>query len=170
MRASLLLPLTVVALTGCQSAPRAAAGFSDAQVAVLRANGFHADGNGDWSFGLGERVLFAVDQSDLLPATAIRLRQLGGALSGVAIRAARVEGHTDRTGSAAHNLDLSERRARAVAEPLAAGGMDAAQLRVKGWGAQHPVESNGSRDGRRENRRVVIIVSPAPATGAAPPR
>lgn len=70
-----------------------------------------------------------------------------------------VEGYTDSVGAEAYNLRLSERRARAVADYLAAGGIAAARLGVKGYGEADPVASNATADGRAQNRRVELRVS-----------
>lgn len=68
-----------------------------------------------------------------------------------------VEGHTDSTGSDAYNSQLSQRRARAVAEYLASKGVSASRLKTIGKGENDPIASNDTRDGRARNRRVEII-------------
>ncbi len=67
-----------------------------------------------------------------------------------------VEGHTDSIGSEAYNQKLSERRARAVADYLVAGGIDRGRLRVVGFGELQPIASNETEDGRAQNRRVEL--------------
>lgn len=71
-----------------------------------------------------------------------------------------VIGHTDSVGSAAYNQELSERRARSVAEYLAGQGIMAARLLVAGRGESQPVASNSTPEGRAQNRRVEIQISP----------
>lgn len=67
-----------------------------------------------------------------------------------------VEGHTDSTGSDAYNSQLSQRRARAVADYLAAHGVSASRLHAVGKGESYPVASNDTSAGRSQNRRVEV--------------
>jgi outer membrane protein OmpA-like peptidoglycan-associated protein len=66
----------------------------------------------------------------------------------------RVDGHTDNRGSRAYNLDLSNRRARAVMEYLIKKGIDPKRLSHKGFGFDKPVDTNDTPIGRAKNRRV----------------
>lgn len=66
-------------------------------------------------------------------------------------------GHTDDTGASAGNAQLSEARARAVAEIFAAKGFDRAQIFYQGAGETLPAASNAEEDGRARNRRVEIL-------------
>ena len=69
-----------------------------------------------------------------------------------------IEGHTDSTGDAAHNMDLSKRRAEAVKSVLVSQfGIDGARLTTAGLGSSKPVGSNGTPQGRAENRRVEFV-------------
>jgi outer membrane protein OmpA-like peptidoglycan-associated protein len=67
-----------------------------------------------------------------------------------------IEGHTDSQSSAAHNQDLSERRAAAVKTYLQGAGIDAGRLSTVGFGATKPVASNDTELGRAQNRRVEL--------------
>ena len=72
----------------------------------------------------------------------------------------QVAGHTDSTGDAKKNQELSERRAAAIKQALVEKhGADAARIEVKGWGARQPLQDNKTEDGRALNRRVEIVLS-----------
>jgi outer membrane protein OmpA-like peptidoglycan-associated protein len=70
-----------------------------------------------------------------------------------------IEGHTDSTGDAAYNMLLGEERAMAVRDYLAkAHGIALSRLEVISYGEEEPAADNSNRDGRAQNRRVVIRV------------
>ncbi|HSN85836.1 MAG TPA: OmpA family protein [Thermoanaerobaculia bacterium] len=69
-----------------------------------------------------------------------------------------VQGHTDSEGSEDANQSLSERRARSVESYLANRGVDPDRMSAFGYGEGSPVSSNGSEWGRRQNRRVDIVL------------
>ncbi|WP_320007398.1 OmpA family protein [Maridesulfovibrio sp.] len=69
-----------------------------------------------------------------------------------------VGGHTDSTGPEAYNQGLSERRAKSVADWLAANGVAPKRLQVKGYGESNPKYDNKTKEGRKLNRRVEIDV------------
>ena len=71
-----------------------------------------------------------------------------------------VFGHTDSTGSDQHNFDLSQRRALSVANYLSGQGVDQRRFAVTGFGETRPVASNATSEGRAQNRRVEIQLSP----------
>jgi len=67
-----------------------------------------------------------------------------------------VAGHTDSTGSKKTNDRLSQQRAEAVMNYLTSKGIDASRLMAKGYGSENPIDSNKTRAGRANNRRVEI--------------
>ena len=72
----------------------------------------------------------------------------------------RVEGHTDNTGNADYNQQLSQRRAEAVVNYLIqAGAFSQAQLLAIGMGQTKPIASNASAEGRAQNRRVDLLIN-----------
>jgi len=66
----------------------------------------------------------------------------------------RISAHTCSLGSDAHNQELSERRAKAVADYLIRRGVPPPSIRWRGWGSSHPIADNSTEAGRRRNRRV----------------
>ncbi len=69
-----------------------------------------------------------------------------------------LQGHTDSTGPAPYNLKLSQRRADSVRDYLVSQGVPQSQLTTKGYGETQPVASNATKEGRLQNRRVVMHV------------
>ncbi len=69
-----------------------------------------------------------------------------------------VGGHTDWTGQAPRNLELSQQRAEAVRARLIEAGVDAARITAKGYGEEIAVASNATESGRAKNRRIEIRV------------
>jgi outer membrane protein OmpA-like peptidoglycan-associated protein len=67
-----------------------------------------------------------------------------------------IAGHTDNEGADEYNLGLSQRRAAAVVEWLAANGIEATRLSAEGLGETRPVADNASVEGRALNRRVEL--------------
>ena len=69
-----------------------------------------------------------------------------------------VGGHTDSTGSASANQTLSEARAKAVVDYLAAHGVAQSRITSTGYGGTKPVASNANEEGRAKNRRIEFRV------------
>ncbi len=103
-------------------------------------------------------VHFATDSSALTSEAKSILDSAVGAINASSSSLIDVEGHTDSRGSDSHNEALSERRAQSVADYLASHGVSASSLNPIGMGEGSPVASNDTRDGRRLNRRVDVIV------------
>jgi len=107
---------------------------------------------------LNTDVMFDVDRSELKPGAVSEIQHIADALNSAPERLVRIEGHADSTGSEAHNLDLSKRRADAVAAALVANGVLASRITTQGFGDSMPVATNDTQAGRQQNRRVEIIV------------
>ena len=71
----------------------------------------------------------------------------------------RVAGYTDSLGNANYNMDLSERRAHAVASQLVKDGVAAANVSYIGYGAANPIATNKPAEGRAQNRRVELEIT-----------
>lgn len=72
-----------------------------------------------------------------------------------------IQGHTSKTGSFKHNMDLSERRAIAVKNYLV-DGTDSPNLTTRGYGWTRPIDTNDTEEGRANNRRVQLEVEGQP--------
>lgn len=70
-----------------------------------------------------------------------------------------IEGHTDNIGSEAYNLDISHKRASAVADFLIVAGLDPDRITTTGLGYVQPIATNDTEEGRAKNRRVAFIIS-----------
>ena len=69
-----------------------------------------------------------------------------------------IEGNTDNTGSAEHNMKLSQQRADNVMNFLVEQGIDASRLTAKGLGMTMPIADNSTKEGRQKNRRVDLVI------------
>lgn len=105
-------------------------------------------------------VTFAVDSSTITPTFQGTLDQIAASLTKYPNSLIDVMGHTDSTGSDAYNLELSQRRAEAVANYLALRGVTRSRIATMGYGEQYPVASNDTAEGRALNRRVEIRITP----------
>ena len=155
---SLVLILLPILLAACQTMP-APKGFTPAQVATLKAEGFVETGDG-WTLTINERLLFATNESALKPEQVTILEATAKNLVSVGILTARVEGHTDSTGTTAYNQMLSQARAQSVARALQTSGMRFDADQIIGRGETIPLSPNDTAEGRQDNRRVVVIVTP----------
>jgi OOP family OmpA-OmpF porin len=104
-------------------------------------------------------TLFDFDKAELKPEGKAELEKLAGKLQGLnKVELINITGHTDSIGSADYNQQLSERRAAAVKEYLIQMGVSALPIETIGKGANSPVASNNTEEGRIQNRRVNIDV------------
>lgn len=74
------------------------------------------------------------------------------------IASVEVQGHTDDQGNAAHNVDLSKRRANVVRQWLIDAGIAPHRLTARGFGKAQPIAQNTSAEGRALNRRVQFVI------------
>jgi outer membrane protein OmpA-like peptidoglycan-associated protein len=103
-----------------------------------------------------DTLMFDVGSSTLKPGAEKELASLANALQRSPKTRVKVEGHTDSTGDATLNKDLSERRAQVVAAVLQNKGVASSRLHHAGFGASRPVANNDTEEGRRRNRRVEV--------------
>lgn len=109
---------------------------------------------------LPQDILFATDSATLTASLQSDLRALAQNLNQYPNTRVNVIGHTDNVGDASYNQGLSERRARAVASNLIAGGVSPSRINAFGRGETSPVADNLTPAGRQQNRRVEIIITP----------
>jgi len=69
----------------------------------------------------------------------------------------RIEGHTDNIGSMEYNIDLSQKRARAVKNYLVGKGINESRVSIVGFGYKKPIAPNDTEEGRALNRRAEIV-------------
>ena len=139
--------------------------YMDKQEAELRAElegtGVSVVRNGDnITLSMPGNVTFATNSSDLSPAFFDVLNSVGKVLAEYDQTVVEVAGHTDSTGSDAHNQGLSDRRANSVSSYLSGQGVIDQRLITLGMGESRPVADNGSEAGRQANRRVEITMVP----------
>jgi OOP family OmpA-OmpF porin len=102
-------------------------------------------------------VKFGFNRDNLTPKAMEALDQLAGTISSTKGYIIALEGSTDSVGSADYNYDLSQRRANSVTQYLASKyNVPAHKIYVIGLGKDKPVETNKTREGRADNRRVDV--------------
>jgi outer membrane protein OmpA-like peptidoglycan-associated protein len=116
----------------------------------------------DTSCGLIVRIsdiFFQFDDYSLTPEAREKLDKIADILVTYGGLYPHLNGYTDNVGGDTYNLQLSWRRAEAVREYLICQGLPAASLTATGLGKANPVASNRTAEGRRQNRRVEMLIS-----------
>lgn len=108
---------------------------------------------------IGDRVLFAVDQSTLTPTGQQTLMGQARWLNQNTDFQAIIEGHADEQGTREYNIALGNRRANAVREFLVSQGVDSSRLRVISYGKERPIEVCASEACYSQNRRAVTVIA-----------
>jgi outer membrane protein OmpA-like peptidoglycan-associated protein len=139
--------------------------YMDEQERALRAQtaayGIDVQRQGDnILLNLPEGVTFDVGRATIKPQFYRALDAVASTLNQYGRTRIEIEGHTDNTGSAAMNQQLSENRAMAVASYLASRGVARDRMYAVGYGMTRPIADNSTAEGRARNRRVEIIVIP----------
>ncbi len=110
---------------------------------------------------INEKVQFEFDSAKILEVSHSLLNEVAKVIKeNPQIKEILVEGHASSEGSDSHNLNLSDRRAKAVMKYLTSkGGIEKAKLKAKGYGETRPIASNDTDDGREQNRRVEFTIT-----------
>jgi OmpA-OmpF porin, OOP family len=102
-------------------------------------------------------INFDVDKATLRPESMGTLNQIKAVLTANPDLKFEIDGHTDNSGAAAHNLTLSQQRADAVKVQLVGMGIASTRLTTKGFGDSKPMASNDTPEGKANNRRVEFV-------------
>lgn len=102
-------------------------------------------------------ITFDVDKSDIKPTSMGTLNMIVRLMNKNPDLKFEIDGHTDNTGQAAHNLTLSQQRADAIKAQLVKMGIDGSRLTTKGFGDTVPIADNSTPAGRANNRRVEFV-------------
>ena len=109
---------------------------------------------------LPQDILFATNSTAVSASAQSDVRTLANSINQYPNTTVNVIGHTDNVGDAAFNLDLSQRRAQAVTSVLLNAGVSPSRVRSIGRGEDAPIATNLSAEGRQQNRRVEIVITP----------
>ncbi|BCH52716.1 OmpA family protein [Agrobacterium vitis] len=139
--------------------------YMDNQEAELRAQ---LQGTGVSVTRQGDRIIlnmpsnitFPTDQDQVLPPFYPTLNSVAIVLKKFNRTLVDVNGHTDSTGGLQHNQDLSQRRAESVLNYLGSQGVDPRRMSAMGFGPSQPIATNATPQGRAQNRRVEVAISP----------
>lgn len=104
-------------------------------------------------------ILFEFDSARVQPESYPILDEITDAMMSKPSIRLEIQGHTDKVGSYEYNIELSERRAKAVMDQLIKRGIEPRRLRYRGLGYTQPVADNDTEEGRAENRRTVFKVT-----------
>ena len=105
-------------------------------------------------------VTFGFDSAELTADARSALNEVANVLTQYTDTRVNIAGHTDSTGDASYNHRLSERRSQSVGNYLSQNGVSSMRLNTMGYGANQPVASNATEQGRAQNRRVEITLTP----------
>ncbi|WP_043531278.1 OmpA family protein [Litchfieldella xinjiangensis] len=132
----------------------------------MQGTGIEVDRQGDEIvLNMPSSVTFGFDSSELTPSARSALNDVAMVLTEYPETTVNIAGHTDSTGAADYNQRLSERRAETVGTYLMQNGVQRQRLSMRGYGFSQPVASNDTEQGRAQNRRVEITLTPMQQQG-----
>jgi peptidoglycan-associated lipoprotein len=151
----------LLAATACTNANRFGAGGAGAG----GADGFAAGGVGDpnspayFSQTIGDRVLFAVDQSTLTLDGETTLNGQAEWMMRNGAYSALIEGHADEQGTREYNIALGARRANTVQTYLISRGVAPGRMKTISYGKERPIEICSTESCYSKNRRAVTVIT-----------
>ncbi len=162
-----LLIVSALGLAACNNPDRFGAGGANGNGA-FGAGGIDQSALGNasdprspayFSQTIGDKVLFAVDQSTLSPEARTTLSGQAQWLMANSQYSAIIEGHADEQGTREYNLALGARRANAAQEFLVSQGVASGRLRTVSYGKERPLEVCSDEACYAKNRRAVTVIS-----------
>ena len=105
-----------------------------------------------------KNIFFDFASAKLLDESKAELQQLTQFLRDNPEVKVQITGHTDNIGRQAYNLELSQDRARAVANYLLNDGIAMSRVSYKGLGSSEPIAENDTEEGRAQNRRTELLI------------
>lgn len=115
---------------------------------------------------IDEKIQFAHDKATILEASFGLLNEVVQVVKdNPHIKKILIEGHASSEGDAAHNMKLSDERAKSVMMYLVEHGVSKERLSAKGFGSTQPIADNGTEEGREKNRRVDFTIVEKGAKG-----
>ena len=164
-----LLLIAVLGLAACNNPDRyGAGGAGPNDGAGLGGTGIDTNGLGDpsdprsiayFNQSIGDRILFAVDQSNLSGEARGVLAGQAQWLQTNSDYAIIIEGHADEQGTREYNLALGARRASAVQDYLISQGVSPSRMRTVSYGKERPLEVCSVESCYAQNRRAVTVLS-----------
>ncbi len=170
MKTTAIILMAALALGGCGNrlggaGAGAGAGGYDPYGTGAGAGGYVPGGPGDptsvayFQQSIGDRVLFAVDQSTLTPEGQTVLAGQAQWLNANPGYTALIEGHADEQGTREYNLALGGRRANAARDYLISQGVAATRLRTISYGKERPLQICSTEACYSQNRRAVTVLA-----------
>ena len=140
-------------------------GIGGAEHPIVLANFRVASGGGMYMLGqkftdakiVTHGINFDIDKAVILPQSMGVLNDIKAIMTDNPDLKFEIDGHTDNTGGAAHNITLSQQRADAVKAQLISMGISASRLTTKGFGDTKPMSNNVTPEGKANNRRVEFV-------------
>ncbi|MGB3409138.1 MAG: peptidoglycan-associated lipoprotein Pal [Jannaschia sp.] len=165
MKLQAILLISAIALAGCGKQPFDRSGNP---VDLNAGGGFGAGGAGGlndptsvayFQQTVGDRVLFAVDQSALTPEGQSTLAAQAQWLNANPGYTALIEGHADEQGTREYNLALGGRRANAARDYLVSQGVSSSRMRTISYGKERPLQVCSTEACYSQNRRAVTVLA-----------